>query len=264
MTLPDTYFSESEQRPIPIRDREQMPDRRLEATINKVAQGDDTLTLTALRQERTRREAIGDYDPAYRGRTQSAALPRAAAIGDNNGPTEEEAFIQRLEEDHAKLLGEAAELELKASKLPKTVQSDEDVATISEWVLQAGRISRRAENTRKDAKEPHLRRGQWVDGFFKGIASNLESRIKGVEGRKAPFLKAKRDAEEAARNLQLAEERRRREEAEAAAKAEREERDRQHERVRLVRGPAHDRLLRGVVVRENDPGAGQERSAKGT
>ena len=85
------------------------------------------------------------------------ALPRHE-IGANNPPPEDLAEV--LAEQHAKFLERQADHELAASALPKEVKSDEDVAKITAWVVEARKIAKEAETEHGEAKRPVLDRGR--------------------------------------------------------------------------------------------------------
>lgn len=144
-------------------------------------------------------------------------------IGDNNPPADD--VIAKLEEEYADLLTRLADHEIAAAGLPRQVDSDEDVEKITGWVVKARQLYKDAEAARVKAKDPHLTAGKKIDGFFGSIKEGLTDRAKTTEARTAPYLKAKRDREEAERQAaaRAAEEARRKQEQEAAEARAREE-----------------------------------------
>ena len=142
-------------------------------------------------------------------------------VRDNNPPPEQDTFLETVQEKHADLLGRIADHEMAKSALPKVVNTEEEMAAITAWNVKTGALVREAETARVGAKEPYLERGRWIDGLFNGIKTTLSSGVKPLEERIEPFLKAKRIAEQAARD--------------AAAKAAREEQQRKDEEARKAR-----------------------------
>jgi len=153
-------------------------------------------------------------------------------IGDNAAP-DIDPFLIKLEEDNRALKERQADLEIRRFGLPKTPACDEDVALINAWVVDARKLAREFEARRVEVKEPYLKRGTLIDGFFGGIRKLLQEGADAVEARSGPYLKVKQAREDAerrekARLAQEAADKARREAEEArrvqeeAAKAERE------------------------------------------
>jgi hypothetical protein len=224
---------------VPIAD---MPYPHLVNAVNKRARelgGGTDPTLEALRAEIARRPSPDSAtqpgpaaDPRALARedaapaTRPAPAPRKAAIGDNNPPTDDHPLKARLETDNEPLLVGFAELEIRAARLPAVCDSDEDIAKITAWVVDAKNLAREAESTRKAEKDPYLRAGNTIDGFFGAIKTALADRIPGLEKRKTAFLQARAAREaaeraaEAARLWAAQEEARQREEEERRGAAE--------------------------------------------
>ena len=61
-----------------------------------------------------------------------------------------------------------------ARELPDAVDNDQDLGKVSGVIKVLGDTSKRADAYRVREKEPFLRGGQAVDGFFKGIMDRLD------------------------------------------------------------------------------------------
>lgn len=137
-------------------------------------------------------------------------------IGDNKPDTE-----ARLSLAYFSMLQEVEALRAEAKAAPKAVKSDADIETIGAIVLKARDLSRRLKDAHKTEKEPFLREGQTVDGFFRepqtvatDVIKRLPERVDAYKERLAQEERARAQAE--ARRLQEEEARR----IEAARKAE--------------------------------------------
>ena len=177
---------------------------------------------------------------------------QTAGIGHNAGP-EIDPFVLRLEEANAGLLRRQTALEIRAIKLPKESNSDEDVALISAFAVDARALAREIEAVRVEVKQPYLNRERQIDGWFNPIKEQLAARASAMEKRNGPFLlakrlrdeaeqraKADRAREEAAERQRLADEaaaEQRRLEQERA-EAEQRVRDEEQERRRQARAHA--------------------------
>lgn len=226
-----TYFSQSAQREIPFAE---MSYSQLVNTINKVARslgGGTSPLLEALRRNLASRptptetgQAAGA--PASTARAtarEPAADPRGLAkIGDNNPPAEPtvaDRLRERLEADYATLVSDIAEHELKAAKLPKEVNSDDDVALINAWVVRARELWTLAEVKRKSEKEDYLQAGKAIDAFFSEIKADVTARALTIEQRSTPYLTAKKVAADAVLRAQAEAKRKAAEEAAEAEQA---------------------------------------------
>jgi hypothetical protein len=234
-----SYFSKSAQREIPIAD---MSYSQLTNTINaysrRIGGGTDEV-LEALRADLARRPppdqapAGADSSPAPSMRGSGTARSRdgtkdpvadprgLAKIGHNDPPEETVAdrLRARLEAEYAAMVEEIADHELAAAKLPKVVNTDEDVAAINAWVVKARGLYRRAEDTRKAEKDDYLQAGKTIDAFFAEIKDDVAKRAKDLEDRNTPYLQAKAAREEAERRAQAEAKRKAAEEAAAAEQA---------------------------------------------
>lgn len=176
-----------------------------------------------------------------------------AGIGDNKPPSDIDPFVLRLEEANAGLLRRQTALEMRAIKLPKESASDEDVALISTFAVDARALAREIEAVRVEVKQPYLNRERQIDGWFNPIKEQLAARAAAMEKRNGPFLLAKRQRDEAEQRAkadrareEAAERQRLADEAAAEqrrlererAEAEQRVRDEEQERQRQARADA--------------------------
>jgi len=140
----------------------------------------------------------------------------AASIGHNQPPTDQEVFIQRLEDTYPQLTDRYADLEAMRRKLPKEVKTQADVDAITAYSVECAKLDRETERTRVMVKEPYLERGKWIDGWFGDIRRLVQANADAATQRANAWLQAKRRAEEAERAAAAARAR------EEAAKAQRE------------------------------------------
>jgi hypothetical protein len=142
--------------------------------------------------------------------TDQAENPRARR-GSNLAPPAAQAVTEQMAQDYAEMSARADELLTEARALAP-VEDDPSLRLTSAAVVQMRDLAARSEATRTAEKEPYLRGGQAVDGFFNPLKERLE---------KAMAVLSKRAHEYQTRKV--AEERRQRAEAERlAAKAARE------------------------------------------
>jgi len=176
--------------------------------------------------------------------------PRAIA-GDNRPPDYAQDVTNRMAADYAALM-ETVTLQLQeARSLPETVESEDDLVSFSDLVVRLRDTANRAEGSRVAEKEPFLRAGQAVDGFFNGLkeraqkgAAVLTARVNHFQLQKLAAerlvrerAKAKAEAEERAR---IEEAQRAQREAEAAERiAERARRDQEAKLERAIDMVAH-------------------------
>lgn len=171
-----------------------------------------------------------------------------APIGHNAGTDDEDEFVTRLKAEHAQLVTDMANMELAAARLPKTVDTEEDAAKVTAFVVKGKALRARIEAARVDAKEPFLSRSRQVDGTMAPWRDRVEARWKAIEQRNTAYLKAKRDKEiaEANERVRLARvaadaERLRQANEEAAAKRLRDEADAAARKIReAVDEPARE------------------------
>lgn len=135
----------------------------------------------------------------------------------HNNPPEGDPFALQLEEKNQDLWRQLGALETRRLKLPKIVEAEEQAALITEWTADARKLMREFEARRVEVKAPYLQRGQLIDDTFNAPKKTLGARAEDVEQRNGPYLKAKRDREEAERREQARIARERQEAAERAA-----------------------------------------------
>lgn len=140
----------------------------------------------------------------------------------NHAEDEAERLAIKYADDGA----EVSAILLRAHNLPTRCESDDEVKLFVPLVVELRDHAARLEKMRVAEKEPHLRRGNAVDQFFKSMTdrlgkgrSILEARVNDWNQRKLAAERARREAEERERREQarIAEE--------ARLKAEREKRD---------------------------------------
>jgi hypothetical protein len=142
--------------------------------------------------------------------------PRAV-MGANQQSPDYAANMQKELEGNYQALSDAASRHLETARaLPAMVDSDETMALFAPIVKDLRDTAKRADSIRTAEKEPHLRRGQAVDQFFKGIEDRLNKAVVILEARVNDYQQQKLAAER----------RRREEEARAAAQAAAEARAR--------------------------------------
>lgn len=137
----------------------------------------------------------------------------------------------RLEASYEDLAERVERLAAAANDLPRTVETDADVGKIGDHVKLVAAAAKDAEAMRVAEKEPHLKAGREVDGFFKAFSERLNRMKTILENRVGDYLreKARREREERleqARREREEAERRAREAAEAEAAARPVEADR--------------------------------------
>src|SRR5262245_14489702 len=123
-----------------------------------------------------------------------------------------------LDRDYAAAEARTRELLDEARDLPKTVASDIDVERFAVVIRALRDHGQTIEAYRKAEKEPHLRGGQAVDGWFGNRADRLGTAMKLLHARVDDYQQEKL---ERARQQRLAEERKAREEAQRAEEAAR-------------------------------------------
>ena len=131
-------------------------------------------------------------------------------MGHNNPPT----LLEQLSEDYAQLRHEVEKIADRANTAPRAIKTDSDLDTVGNLIKDASALSRKADASRKAAKDPSLQAGRDVDTFFKQFSERLE-RIQSTfqkladDHAKAKAAEARRKAEEEAKRLREEEERQR-------------------------------------------------------
>jgi hypothetical protein len=151
------------------------------------------------------------------------AVPRDAAIGDNQPPTlalTPEQLRADLEERYGALTKRV--LDRRAGALTVKVVDAGNIETVVDFITQLTDDKREVEAARVAEKTPHDKRAAVVQAFFKpAVIDKLDETIAGLNRMKLDHQKRVRAEEEAERQRKLAEaeaERKRLADAEAAAK----------------------------------------------
>lgn len=175
---------------------------------------------------------------------------QTAGIGHNEAP-EGDPFALQIEEKNTDLWRMLGALEMRRLKLPKEPKTEEEAALVTTWVADARELMRTFEDRRKEVKEPYLRRGQTIDKVFNPPKEAINAKALDVEKRNGPYLRAKREREEAERRAQAKIAREKQEAIEReAAEARRLEREAQERREREER-EARDAEQRRVREEED-------------
>lgn len=150
--------------------------------------------------------------------------PRAV-LGANNPPPEARAVTDRMALDYAALTPSTAALLERARGLPETVEDETTHGLFGSLIVDLRDAERAAESHRQKEKDPYLRAGEAVDGFFKGFIERMEKARKVLKRRDDDYVARKIAAERAERErvrqeAERAERAARDAEREAAAKAE--------------------------------------------
>lgn len=157
-------------------------------------------------------------------------------IGDNRPPDRGSETWNQLSRDYAELAGSAASLLETARSLGETVENERELEGFSNVIVAMRDAAARAEAARVAEKEPYLRGGQAVDGFFSSLKERLSKGMNVLQRRVDAYQQRKRDAERERLRLiaeQTAREERERREAAAKAAREAEEKRLAAERARL-------------------------------
>lgn len=169
-----------------------------------------------------------------------------AHIGHNKGP--ELTIEERLQSDHEEIISKLEAARALANALPKTVQSEKDVADFVEIVASAKRANRALEDARVREKEPHLKAGRSIDAFFKNL-TDIAGRISTtLEGRINDFQREKARKEREAREAEAARQR----EIERIAREEAERKLREAEEAERANAPTVDQVERLTDAVEAD------------
>ena len=119
-------------------------------------------------------------------------------IGHNNPPADP--FLDRLLETHSALFDKWGALELASFKLPtpQDVKTDADQKRVEEHVKALKAFQKLAEDSRKHEKDEFLVLGRKVDAFFNDVKKPAIEAAATTEAILVPYLRAKREAAEAA------------------------------------------------------------------
>lgn len=119
-------------------------------------------------------------------------MSEAAVIGHNRPPTDQETFVERLEDANGALTAKFAALDRDKRKLPAEVKTAEDLAAVNAWVVRARALAREAETRRVEVKAPYLERERWVDEWFGDIKKTATTDAATVEKRGTAYLLAEK------------------------------------------------------------------------
>lgn len=134
-------------------------------------------------------------------------------IGHNS---QELVSVEMLGLEHSDIIARRDELLEDFKNAPSSVQDADDDKAMTDSVNQFLALKKTAETTHKSVKEPYLRAGRVVDGFFKGVAEKMDECSRELRRRQTEY-KLKLEAEERRKREETA-----RAQAEAARKAEEE------------------------------------------
>lgn len=162
---------------------------------------------------------------------------KGATIG-HNQPAD---IVARLQDDHAELAAHCRDLITRANSLPATVETEEHLHLVADFVREVNNATKRAEKIRVDEKEPYLSAERAVDGFFNGLRNPL-LKIKGALESAAGAYQRRKEAEERRQREEAA--RIAREKAEAEA---REARRLAEEQRRAEADAAKDRAKEAAI-----------------
>jgi len=131
----------------------------------------------------------------------NTATRETPGLGDNQ-PNHVQDVIDRLADEYKALEETTAAALEKARQLPVELQDETDLEKLSNQVVDMRDIAARAEATRKAEKEPYLRSGQAVDGFFNGLKERLEKGMRVLTQRANDYQQKKLAAERERRRLE--------------------------------------------------------------
>lgn len=122
------------------------------------------------------------------------STPALNPIGHNKPPSEVEIVREQLNEKHGQLLMKANVLVDGAAGLPQVVTSDEEAGQVSDYIKMLTGAMKDLEGARVAEKEPHLRMGRAVDGFFKHVSDGVETVKRKINKPLDTFLREKEAA----------------------------------------------------------------------
>lgn len=137
------------------------------------------------------------------------------ASGHNDPPLPE-----RLAIKHEALVAAVRDLDTEAKKMPASISDDDGSALVSDFIKKSNGYLKRIKALRVDEKEPFLKAGREVDGFFQQHAAAVEAINARLNKTLTAYLTKKADDERMERLRiaaeRAAEEKRQRDLAEAA------------------------------------------------
>ena len=88
-----------------------------------------------------------------------------------------EGLTVRLAETHSDLVARFRDLELGCARVPDPLESEEDAATLTDFIAQCQTHIKKAEAAHKKEKELFLKAGRAVDAFFKRRCDKLTAAL---------------------------------------------------------------------------------------
>lgn len=141
-----------------------------------------------------------------------ATNPRAVT-GSNEAPDYAQSVTDAMRRDYAEVEKTVGDLLEEARALPTEVADDATMGTYAKLIKRLRDVAGRVEAFRIKEKEPYLRGGNAVDGFFNSLFAKVSRRARGDKPGAADVLQARLDDYQQ-RKLREEQERRRREAAE--------------------------------------------------
>ena len=131
---------------------------------------------------------------------------QAPGLGHNNPPEEthhEDGTPRSIEEllaaSQAEIIAKVEPIAERANKLPRSIDSEDDLNKVTPVVLDAKALVRDLEAARKAAKQPYIDGGKAVDGFFNPVKDRIGRIVSVFEDLASDFQRRKIEAERAAR-----------------------------------------------------------------
>lgn len=119
-------------------------------------------------------------------------------LGHNLPPLTDQELSDRLALEFEDLINRRDELMAAYARAP-TVIDDDNAGDVGDFIKQLTAAAKTAESHRVARKEPYLRAGRVVDGFFKGVSEPIGIAKARIESTLTRFLRAKAERERLAR-----------------------------------------------------------------
>jgi hypothetical protein len=163
-----------------------------------------------------------------------SSTERRVTIGDNQPSANTIAEVtDRLARDYNEMTVTAAALLDRAEQLPEEIETEAELERFSNLVVEMRGTIARVEATRQAEKEPYLRSGQAVDGYFSTLKERIAKGMNVMTRRVSDYQNRKLRAER--ERLRREDEERRRIARVAAEQAERERREAEEARLAAER-----------------------------
>ena len=104
-------------------------------------------------------------------------------------------LAEALRDDHADLVNRRDDLLAAADRAPVSIDDEDANRKMADFVKQIQAAIKNADAKRVDAKEPYLKAGREVDGFFKAITDPLDKVKRLMESRMTIWQRKVADAE---------------------------------------------------------------------